>query len=88
MLVGLSRWGADLPIAISWNDIVDPQLLADLLDSQMQRVGLELLARHVRLDHCRQTREVGRLVVGGIAPSVSLLATPVASWNRLSYTCE
>ena len=65
-----------LPVTIGWDDIINSQLLADLLDSQMQCVGLKLFASHVRNNSCGKTHEASGFVFGCITPSVSLLAAP------------
>ncbi|KAI6776350.1 hypothetical protein HG530_000295 [Fusarium avenaceum] len=64
-----------LPIAVSWDDVVDAKLLGDFLDSQVQRIGLELLACHVGQDGSGQAHETSGLVLGCITPSVSLLSS-------------
>jgi hypothetical protein len=75
---------ANIPVAICWDDIVDAQLLGDFFDAQMEGVGFELLARHVGQDGSGQSHEACGLVLRGITPSVSLLASsrPIgfASW--------
>lgn len=35
------------PIAIGWDHIIDPQLLTDLFDTQMQSISIQLLAGHI-----------------------------------------
>jgi len=42
-----------LPITISRDNIVDPKLLADLLDTEVQSVCFKLLVSHVGFDHSR-----------------------------------
>ncbi len=42
------------PITIRGHDIVDPQFLADLLDTQVDNVGIKLLGGHGCGDSCRQ----------------------------------
>jgi hypothetical protein len=65
-----------IPVAISWDDIVNLQFLGDFLDAQVQSVGLELLARHVGHDGSGQAHQTSRLVFSSISPSVPLLAAP------------
>ena len=62
----------DLPIAIRRHDIINPQLLADLLDPQMRDISVQLLGRHGRRDGCRQVHQAGGLVVRSITPPVPL----------------
>src|SRR5579862_2448339 len=40
-----------IPIAISRDNLVDPQFLADLLNAQVQGVSLELLVGHIGHNH-------------------------------------
>ena len=61
-----------LPIAISRHDIVDPELLADLLDAQVSDIRVQLLRGHGRLDSGRQVHQTRRLVIRGITPPVTL----------------
>jgi hypothetical protein len=62
------------PIPVGRDNIVDLQLLGDLLNAHMQRVRVELLSSHVRVDGSGQAHQTSRLVVAGITPSVALLA--------------
>lgn len=74
----------DIPITIGGHHVVDAQLLANLLDTEMQRVGLELLAGHGRENGGRKAHEASRLVLRRVAPAVALLATarPVGFASR------
>ena len=63
-----------LPIAIRRNDIVDPELLADLLNAQMRDIRIELLRRHGRCDGSRQIHQARRLIISSVAPPVALAA--------------
>ena len=60
------------PIAIRRHNIVDPKLLADLLDTQVSDIGIQLLRGHGRLDGGRQVHQASGLVVSSIAPAVAL----------------
>ena len=60
------------PIAIRRHNIVDPELLADLLDAQVSDIGIQLLRGHGRRDGSGQVHQARRLVVSGIAPTVAL----------------
>jgi hypothetical protein len=62
-------------VAISRDDVVDAQLLADFFDAQMKGVGFELLACHVGENGSRETHEASSLVLGDVAPSTALLAS-------------
>ena len=66
--------GTNSPVTIGWDNIVDPQLLADLLNTQMQCVGVELLACHVSEDGSGQVHQTSSLVVSRVTPSVALLS--------------
>jgi hypothetical protein len=74
----------NVPVAIPWNDIVDADLLTDLFDSQVKSVSFELLRCHVGLDHGRETHEASCLVVGSIAPAVTLPTSLHAIGSRFS----
>ena len=63
-----------LPVAIRWDDIVDPQLLTDLFDAQMQSVSFELLICHVGHDHGRKTHQSSSFILFRVTPSIALLA--------------
>ena len=63
-----------VPISIRRDDIVDAELLTDLLDTQMQHIGIELFSGHGRTDRCREAHEAGSLVLINVTPSVALLA--------------
>lgn len=76
VILGRGRGGA---VTIRRHDIVDLELLRDLLDAQVQRVRLELLAGHVGQDGRGEAHEAGRLVVRRVAPPVALLAAKSAS---------
>ena len=73
-----------IPITISRDDIVDPQLLADLLNAQMQSVRLKLLASEVGHDHGGQTHQTCCLVLLLVTPAVALLAPFDAIGRRIS----
>lgn len=73
-----------VPIAVSGNDIVDSQLLTDFFDAKMQGVSFKLFRGHVCLDHGRKAHETSGLVVGGIAPSVTLPTSLHAVGSRFS----
>ena len=77
-----SRSKEYLPVTISRDHIVDPKLLADLLDTQVQSVSFQLLASKVRHNHCRQAHQTGRLVLLLISPTVALLASLNAIFGR------
>jgi hypothetical protein len=66
--------GRHIPITVSWDHIVDPKLLADLLNTQVQSVCLELLAGEVGHDHRGKTHETSSLVLLLVTPAVTLLA--------------
>lgn len=83
------RGGWDwLPVAISRHNIIYLQLLANLLNTEMQGVGLELFAGHVCDDGGWKAHEAGSLVLRGIAPSVALLAAArsigIGPWEQIS----
>ena len=61
-----------LPVAVSGNNVVNPQLLADLLHAQVGDICIELLGSHGRGDGRRQVHQASGLVVGGITPPVPL----------------
>lgn len=61
-----------LPIAICRHNIVDPELLADLLDAQMSDIRVQLLRGHGRLDGSRQVHQTSRLIIRSITPPVAL----------------
>jgi hypothetical protein len=67
-------WGRRRPITISWDNIVDLQLLGDLLDTQMQSVRVQLLGGHGGVNSSRQAHQASSLVLARVAPSVTLLA--------------
>lgn len=60
------------PIAVSRDHVVDPQLLADLLNPQMRNIGVQLLGSHRRSDGSWEIHQPSRFVVCRIAPPVSL----------------
>lgn len=62
------------PVAIGRHDIVDLELLTDLLNSKVESVRFELFAGHIGNDGGWEAHEAGGLVLGGVAPSVALLA--------------
>jgi hypothetical protein len=64
--------GGNSPITISWNNIVDPELLADLLNPQMGHVCIQLLSSHGRRDGRGQVHQTSRLVIRRIAPAIAL----------------
>lgn len=64
-----------LPVAVSGDDIIDLELLADFLDAKVEGVGLELFAGHICDDCSGEAHESSGLVLGGVAPSIALLAT-------------
>jgi len=70
------------PVAIGGNNILDPKLLTDLFNTQMKRVCFELFTSHVRHDGSWKSHEASSLVVSGVAPAISLLASPgsIARW--------
>lgn len=63
-----------IPVSISRDNIVDLEFLGDFLDAQVQGVGLQLLARHIRDDGGREAHQAGGLVLGRFTPAVALLA--------------
>jgi len=63
-----------IPVAVSWDDIIDLQLLCDFFDAKMKGVCLELLAGHVGNDGGWKTHQTGSFVLGRVTPTVSLLA--------------
>lgn len=81
----MNRWPACLPVAVSRHNIVDLQLLANLLDSKVEGVCLELLAGHVRDDSSGKAHEASGLILGSITPAVTLLTTARAIGVR-GYT--
>lgn len=76
----------DLPVTITWDNVVDADLLTDLLDAQVQSVCFELFRGHVRLNHGWKTHEAGGLVVGSITPTVTLPTSLHAIGSR--FSCE
>ena len=60
------------PIAIRRHNIIDPQLLANFLNTQVRHIRIQLLGRHGRRDGSRQVHQAGRFVIGGITPSIAL----------------
>lgn len=70
----LSEREGHLPIAICWDDIIDPQLLTDLFDAQMQSVSFELLICHVGHNHGRKTHQSSSFILLRITPPIALLA--------------
>ena len=77
MLAHASFWdqGRNLPVAISRDDIIDPELLTNLFNTQVKSVGLELFAGHVGHDRSWKSHQTSCLVLCGVTPTVSLLAT-------------
>ena len=76
-----------LPITIGRDDIVDPEFLADLLDTQVKGVSFELFICHVGHDHSGQSHKPSSFILLGISPSVSLLTSPYSvCLDRVSYT--
>lgn len=73
-----------IPITISRDDIVDPQLLANLLDAQMQSVRLKLLASEVGHDHGGQAHQTCCLILLLVTPAVTLLAPFDTIGRRIS----
>ena len=65
----------DLPITVSWHNIVDPKFLTDLLDSKMQSICFKLLVCHVCLDRGWKAHQASSFVFGGVTPSIALLAS-------------
>lgn len=65
-----------IPVSVGGNDIVDLEFLSNLLDAQMESVGLELFAGHVGNDGGGEAHQAGSLVLGRFAPAVALLAAP------------
>lgn len=66
------RMDKDSPVAISGNNIVDPELLADLLNPQMGHISIELFRGHGRSDCGGQVHEASGLVVRSITPTITL----------------
>jgi hypothetical protein len=64
--------GKDSPVAISRNNIVDPELLADLLNPQMGHVCIQLLSSHGRSNCGGQVHKASGLVVRCITPTITL----------------
>jgi hypothetical protein len=62
------------PIIVTRNNIVDPQLLANLFNTKMQDIGIELLSSHGGLNRSWKTHQACCLVVVGSPPSVAPLA--------------
>ena len=62
----------DSPVAVGWNNVVDPELLADLLNPQMGHISIELFRSHGRSDCGGQVHEASGLVVGCITPTITL----------------
>jgi len=60
------------PISVRRYHIVDPQLLTNLLNTQVRYVGIELLSSHGRGDGRGQIHQARRLVLRRVAPSVVL----------------
>ena len=60
------------PITISRNNIVDPKLLADLLNPQMGHISIQLLSSHGRSDGRGQVHQTSGLVVRRITPAIAL----------------
>jgi hypothetical protein len=72
----LLRWTKDdIPVPISRDDIVDLELLGYFFDAEMEGVRLELFAGHIGEDGSWETHEASGLILGRVAPTVSLLAT-------------
>ena len=70
--------GTGLPVAICWDNIIDSELLAYLLNAQMKSVRLKLFASHVRHNRRRESHETCSFILRRVAPTVSLLATSLA----------
>jgi hypothetical protein len=83
----VASWGENLPIAIGRHNILDPKLLADFFDTQMKSVSLELFTCHVCHDGSRKSHEASSLVVSGVAPTISLLASPGSITGRI-FSCR
>ena len=62
----------DSPVAVGWNNVVDPELLADLLNPQMGHISIQLLSSHGRSNCGGQVHEAGGLVVRCITPTITL----------------
>jgi hypothetical protein len=81
-----------VPISIRRDNIVDAKLLANLFDSQVERVGLKLFAGHVGENGRGQTHKTGGLVLRNITPSVALLTAPgtigLRAWFGIAATLE
>lgn len=63
------------PIPIRRHYIVNPKLLTDLFNTKMQGIRLELLVGEVRHNHGRQAHQASGLVLLGITPTITLLAS-------------
>lgn len=66
--------GINIPVAVGWYDIVDSELLANFLNSEMEGICFELFTGHICHDCGRKSHEACSFVVGCIAPAVSLFA--------------
>lgn len=75
-----------IPVTITRDHIVDPKLLADLFDAQVQGVSLKLFAGEVRHDHRGQAHQTGGLVLLLVSPAVALLAPFHAIGRGLCYS--
>jgi hypothetical protein len=82
-----ASWRKNLPVAIGRDNILDPKLLADFFDTQMKSVSLELFTCHVCHDGSRKSHEASSLVVSGVAPAISLLASPGSIAGRI-FSCR
>lgn len=69
VVLGSRRRGS---ISFVGNNVIDPQLLADLLNSQVQRVRFELFLGQIADESSGQAHETSGLVLEGIAPPIAL----------------
>ncbi len=79
--------GRGLPVAICRDHIIDPELLADLFNAQVQSVSLELFAGHIGRDGSRKTHQAGCLVLCNITPAVPLLSASLSIAGGL-FSCK
>jgi len=76
-----------LPVAIGGDNILDPELLTDFFNAQMKSVCFELFASHIRHDSSWKSHKASSLVVSGVAPTISLLASPGSIAGRI-FSCS
>jgi hypothetical protein len=70
VVLGRRRRG---PITIRRDDVVDTKLLADLLNTKMQRISFELLVGKICHDQSWKPHEACSLILLRVSPSVALL---------------